>query len=128
MRAGAPETQGDLGRRMTEYIEDLQRSLCAALEAEDGGARFREDVWQREGGGGGRTRVLEGGAVFEKAGVNFSEVHGHFSEAFAKQMPVGDGTEFRWCCIRRTPMSRPSTPISAIWKEVQAAGLVAAAT
>src|SRR5499433_1744546 len=93
MRAGAPETQGDLGRRMTEYIEDLQRSLCAAIEAEDGGARFREDVWERPGGGGGRTRVLEGGSVFEKGAVNVSTVWGELEEQFARRLQ-GEGRSF----------------------------------
>jgi len=54
----------------------LQDSICAALEDEDGTARFREDAWERDGGGGGRTRVVEGGPVLEKAGVNFSHVRG----------------------------------------------------
>jgi coproporphyrinogen III oxidase len=58
------------------YLLSLQDSICAAFEAEDGGVRFREDAWQRPEGGGGRTRVLADGAVFEKAGVNFSHVHG----------------------------------------------------
>ena len=59
-----------------EYLLALQDSICAALEEEDGTARFREDAWEREGGGGGRTRVVEGGPVLEKAGVNFSHVRG----------------------------------------------------
>ncbi len=58
------------------YLLDLQARICAELEAEDGGAKFIEDAWQREQGGGGRTRVLTAGAVFEQAGVNFSEVFG----------------------------------------------------
>ena len=58
------------------YLLDLQARICAELEAEDGGAKFIEDAWQREQGGGGRTRVLAAGAVFEQAGVNFSEVFG----------------------------------------------------
>ena len=57
------------------YLLDLQNRICDALAAEDGDS-FREDSWQRPGGGGGRSRVLEGGKVFEKAGVNFSHVHG----------------------------------------------------
>ncbi|MCP5430963.1 MAG: oxygen-dependent coproporphyrinogen oxidase [Chromatiaceae bacterium] len=57
------------------YLLDLQERICAALAAEDG-QRFREDSWDRPGGGGGRSRVLEGGNVFEKAGVNFSHVFG----------------------------------------------------
>ncbi|NND69169.1 MAG: oxygen-dependent coproporphyrinogen oxidase [Halioglobus sp.] len=57
------------------YLLGLQDSICSALAAEDG-ATFRTDEWQREEGGGGRSRVLADGAVFEKAGVNFSHVHG----------------------------------------------------
>jgi len=58
------------------YLLSLQDSICAALEAEDGGARFKEDSWSRAEGGGGRSRVLSEGAVFEKAGVGFSHVSG----------------------------------------------------
>jgi coproporphyrinogen III oxidase len=58
------------------YLTGLQDAICAALEAADGSARFREDAWRREEGGGGRTRVLEGGALFEKAGLAYSHVHG----------------------------------------------------
>lgn len=58
------------------YFLDLQERICAAFETLEGEARFREDRWERPGGGGGRTRVLEGGAVFEKGGVNFSHVTG----------------------------------------------------
>ena len=57
------------------YLLDLQERICAALTAEDG-QTFREDSWERPAGGGGRSRVLEGGNVFEKAGVNFSHVFG----------------------------------------------------
>jgi coproporphyrinogen III oxidase len=58
------------------YLLDLQDRLCAAFEAEDGGARFVEDLWERPEGGGGRSRALAEGAVLEKAGVNFSHVFG----------------------------------------------------
>ncbi len=58
------------------YLLGLQDGICAALEAEDGGGRFREDAWTRPEGGGGRTRILTDGAVFEKAGVAFSHVQG----------------------------------------------------
>jgi coproporphyrinogen III oxidase len=75
------------------YFRGLQDRICAGLERADGGARFREDAWDRPGGGGGRTRVIEAGAVFEKGGVNFSEVHGEFAPEFAKQIP-GDGLKF----------------------------------
>ncbi|WP_120997199.1 oxygen-dependent coproporphyrinogen oxidase [Stutzerimonas urumqiensis] len=58
------------------YLLDLQDRICEALAQADGGAGFYEDAWQRPGGGGGRTRVIEDGALIEKGGVNFSHVHG----------------------------------------------------
>ena len=58
------------------YLLDLQDRICTALQAEDGGAEFFEDAWQRPAGGGGRTRVMENGALIEKGGVNFSHVFG----------------------------------------------------
>jgi coproporphyrinogen III oxidase len=86
--------QQSLKERARDFFANLQDEICRALEKLDGKATFREDQWQREGGGGGRTRVLEGGAVFEKAGVNFSAVHGSFPETFAATLPVGSGTDF----------------------------------
>ncbi|MDI3262927.1 MAG: oxygen-dependent coproporphyrinogen oxidase [Fulvimonas sp.] len=62
--------------RVESFLCDLQDALCRALEQLDGGARFVEDAWRRDGGGGGRTRVLKRGALFEQAGVNFSRVEG----------------------------------------------------
>ncbi len=58
------------------YLLDLQNRICAGLQQEDGKAEFAEDRWQRPEGGGGISRVLEDGAVFEKGGVNFSHVYG----------------------------------------------------
>lgn len=62
--------------RVRAYLTDLQDRICAAIEATDGRARFQEDLWQRAEGGGGRTRVLRDGAVFEQAGIGFSDVAG----------------------------------------------------
>ena len=62
--------------RVRAYLTDLQDRICAAIEAADGQARFQEDLWQRAEGGGGRTRVLRDGAVFEQAGIGFSDVAG----------------------------------------------------
>jgi len=59
-----------------DYLMTLQDTISQALEHADGGATFQEDNWQREGGGGGRTRVMNGGRVFEQGGINFSHVHG----------------------------------------------------
>lgn len=58
------------------YLLALQDDICAQLAAEDGGVTFAEDAWDRPGGGGGRTRVISNGAVFEQGGVNFSHVFG----------------------------------------------------
>jgi coproporphyrinogen III oxidase len=73
MNPAAPGTQA---HAVEQYLLDLQQRICTRLEAVDGGARFVEDAWQRAEGGGGRSRVLKDGAVFEQAGVNFSRVHG----------------------------------------------------
>ncbi|KAG5487348.1 hypothetical protein LSCM4_07838 [Leishmania orientalis] len=59
-----------------EFLLKLQNDICQALEVEDGKATFTEDRWAREGGGGGRTRVIQDGAVIEKGGVSFSHVYG----------------------------------------------------
>lgn len=77
----------------TDYFRGLQDRICAGLEAADGAGKFREDSWAREGGGGGRSRVLVDGGVFEKGGVNFSEVFGEMAPEFAKQIP-GEGGAF----------------------------------
>lgn len=79
--------------RATEFFRGLQDRICAAMEKADGGATFRQDIWERPGGGGGRSRVIAEGAVIEKGGVNLSEVQGEFTPEFAKQMP-GDGLKF----------------------------------
>ncbi len=83
----------ELRDHAADYFMSLQDQITDALSATDG-QPFREDVWERQGGGGGRTRVLEGGSVFEKSGVNFSRVHGNLPEEFADEIPLGSGTEF----------------------------------
>jgi coproporphyrinogen III oxidase len=59
-----------------EYLLDLQNCITLALEAEDGQGRFIEDTWESDEGGGGKSRLLQDGAVFEQAGINFSHVFG----------------------------------------------------
>ena len=80
--------------RAGEYFLELQERICAALEETDGRAAFSRDAWSRPGGGGGLTRVLAGGAVFEKGGVNTSAVHGDLPEAAARPMTVPPGPFF----------------------------------
>ncbi|MBP6078618.1 MAG: oxygen-dependent coproporphyrinogen oxidase [Xanthomonadales bacterium] len=62
--------------RMQQWLMGLQDAICADIEQLDGAARFHEDTWQRAEGGGGRTRILRDGAVFEQAGIGFSRVEG----------------------------------------------------
>lgn len=79
--------------RAVSYFKELQGRICVGLEQVDAGSGFRTDSWERPGGGGGHSRVLENGNEIEKGGVNFSEVFGEFSPEFAKQIP-GDGSKF----------------------------------
>lgn len=75
-------------KKMEALVKATQNQICDALSALDGGT-FREDVWQRPGGGGGITRVLQDSRVFEKAGVNVSVVQGELSPAAARAMGGG---------------------------------------
>ena len=80
---------------ITDFFKDLQDRICAGLEALDGsGTRFQEDLWQRPGGGGGRTRVYPGGDVLAKGGVNFSHVHGPMPEKISEKLGFAAGQEF----------------------------------
>jgi coproporphyrinogen III oxidase len=74
--------------RATEFFEELQDIVCAKLDELDANEHFREDAWSHGDGGGGRTRILHDGAIFEKAGVNTSVVTGELSEALARRMNV----------------------------------------
>ena len=76
------------------YIQNLQDQIVSGLEAVDGQAKFKEDLWDRPEGGGGRTRVIENGKVFEKGGVNISAVHGKLPEAMQKMFGVGEADFF----------------------------------
>ena len=82
-----------LRERVAAYVRELQDRICRGLEEVDGTGRFQEDRWEREGGGGGITRVLENGGVFEKAGVNTSEVFGEVPEKLSSQLK-GSGETF----------------------------------
>ena len=67
-------------------FQQIQDDICKALAECDGKADFQEDSWEREGGGGGRSRVIAEGDIFEKGGVNFSEVHGEVTTGLQKQL------------------------------------------
>ena len=76
------------------FFEVLQDVICSKLEAVDGGAKFKEDSWRHHASGGGRTRILERGDIFEKAGVNFSAITSELSPLMAERLKVGKQTVF----------------------------------
>lgn len=78
---------------MEQFVRTLQDDICRALEEVDGSGRFGRDAWTRPGGGGGLSRVMEQGNVFEKAGVGASAVFGELDEAFAQKLQ-GQGKQF----------------------------------
>lgn len=73
--------------------QQIQDEICAALEQLDGKAKFEEEKWEREGGGGGRTRIIQNGNVLEKGGVNFSGVFGDLPQAVKRSLDV-EANEF----------------------------------
>jgi len=88
-----PSTSDTLRSRAARIAREAQDAITSKLEEVDGSGRFREDSWTRPGGGGGRSRILAGGRIFEKAGVNVSEVEGELTEQFAEALP-GKGRVF----------------------------------
>lgn len=105
--------------RWIDYVQSLQDHICQELEETDGKARFREDDWERaEGrGGGGKTRVIEGGRVFEKGGVNTSVVYGRVTDAMRQQLKLnGD----KWFACGLSLVIHPVNPyvptVHANWR------------
>lgn len=74
--------------KWTRFILDLQNEICSGLEAADGKAKFAEDEWVRPEGGGGKTRTITNGNVFEKGGVNTSAVHGKVTDVMRAQLQI----------------------------------------
>jgi coproporphyrinogen III oxidase len=73
---------------IAEAYQQIQNEICAGLEQLDGSAVFVEEQWQREGGGGGKSRVMQNGAIIEKGGVNFSAVHGQLPDTIKNALKV----------------------------------------
>lgn len=71
---------------ISEAYKQIQDAICASIEKLDGQAKFQEDLWERPGGGGGRTRVIQHGDILEKGGVNFSAVNGAVTPALKEQL------------------------------------------
>lgn len=99
------------------YIQQLQDQITSKLEEIDGKVKFHEDLWEREEGGGGRTRVIEDGAVFEKGGVNISAVHGPLAPAMQQYFKVGD-VDFFACGLSLVihPKNPMAPTVHANWR------------
>ncbi|TXG37084.1 oxygen-dependent coproporphyrinogen oxidase [Seonamhaeicola maritimus] len=100
-----------------QYIHDLQDHITSKLEEVDGKAKFQEDIWKRPEGGGGRTRVIQNGNVFEKGGVNISGVHGKLPKSMQAYFNVGD-VDFFACGLSLVlhPKSPMVPTVHANWR------------
>jgi coproporphyrinogen III oxidase len=107
----------DFRDRWIGYIYALQKDICAILEKMDGQARFRTDEWERNGGGGGLTRVIEGGGVLEKGGVNTAVVWGKVSD---KMRALLETEAARWFAAGLSLVIHPLNPyaptVHANWR------------
>ncbi|WP_259070222.1 oxygen-dependent coproporphyrinogen oxidase [Mucilaginibacter sp. X4EP1] len=74
--------------------QQIQDEICAALELTDGKSVFEEEKWERDGGGGGRTRIIQNGNIFERGGVNFSAVYGQLPDSMKKALKVDQDNFF----------------------------------
>lgn len=106
-----------LKNRWITFIHQLQDNICKGLEEADGKAVFVEDQWERAEGGGGKTRIISNGNVFEKGGVNTSVVFGNVSEKMKQQLNM-DGHE--WFACGLSLVLHPETPfvptVHANWR------------
>lgn len=112
------ETKGSIKEEFVAYIHSLQNRICAALEEADGKAKFVEDRWERPEGGGGKTRVIANGTVFEKGGVNTSVVYGEVTDAMRTQLKLspslmgedGSGPGAKWFACGLSLVIHPLNP------------------
>lgn len=88
------EIKTDFKTEIKTEFQKLQDAICSDLEEIDGLSTFQQDAWQREEGGGGKTRIIQNGQVFEKGGVNFSAVHGPLDKGIQKHLGVESGHFF----------------------------------
>jgi coproporphyrinogen III oxidase len=116
-------SDGALFNAVADFIADLQDRICAAVEDVERGVTFGEQIWKRPGGGGGRSRVIQGGSVFEKAGVNTSVVHGTVPTQLAGELP-GGGDTFRAAGISLVihPVSPMVPTVHANFRRIERGG------
>ena len=97
----------EVKQKWIEFINALQHEICVAIEEADGAAKFAEDVWTREEGGGGKTRIISNGNVFEKGGVNTSIVSGKVSDAMRTHLNMKG---FSWFACGLSLVLHPVNP------------------
>ena len=90
-KAEGHKNQSSIKQQFSNFIIDLQDEICETLENLDGKAQFQSDDWNREGGGGGHSRIINNGNLFEKGGVSTSTVHGKLPELIRKRFKVEHG-------------------------------------
>ena len=99
----------DAKERVKQLMQQLQDKICQGLEQLDGIGKFQQDQWDREEGGGGRSRVMREGAIFEQGGVNFSEVWGsHLPPSILNQRPEAAG--HKWFATGTSMVLHPRNP------------------
>lgn len=100
-----------------EYLQNLQDTICMALELVDGKSKFIEDTWIRAEGGGGTSRVISNGRVFEKGGVNISSVHGELPQSMREAFGV-NGKNFYACGLSLVihPLNPYVPTVHANWR------------
>lgn len=124
MRSGIADTimaeikeTASMREKFTRFILNLQNTICKALESEDGKGIFISDKWERAGGGGGDTRVIENGNVFEKGGVNTSVVHGEVTDLMRAQLKI-EGSKWFACGLSLVihPLNPYVPTVHANWR------------
>ena len=104
-----PPPPQDSRKRVKELVLSLQNEICSGLEAIDGEGSFIEESWERDEGGGGRSRVMREGMIFEQGGVNFSEVHGkELPPSIINQRPEAKGHP--WFATGTSMVLHPRSP------------------
>ncbi|HTL09603.1 MAG TPA: oxygen-dependent coproporphyrinogen oxidase [Chitinophagaceae bacterium] len=107
-----------LRQHWVAYVHQLQDRICQALETADGKAVFFEDQWTREEGGGGKTRVISNGTIWEKGGVNTSVVYGAVNDKMQQQLQVADAAQ--WFAAGLSLVIHPLNPyvptVHANWR------------
>jgi coproporphyrinogen III oxidase len=104
-----PAPPADSKQQVGDFLRQLQDQICAGLETMDGLGKFQEDSWERAEGGGGRSRIMQAGAILEQGGVGFSEVWGeHLPPSILAQRPDAEG--HRWFATGTSMVLHPRSP------------------